>query len=83
MLEKIKQLIEQNLVTQKVMVIDLTGTQDHLGLTVVSDAFLQKSLLEQHRMIMDILSQEFKEKLHAVKIETFTQDQYLKKFGQL
>ena len=62
------------------MVTDLTGTQDHLGLTVISEAFANKPLLAQHRMIMDILAPEFKSKLHAVKIETYTKEQFVKKY---
>ena len=81
MMENIKALIASKLPHKKIEVFDLTGTQDHLGLIVVSDEFTGKPLLAQHRMLMDILGPEFKAKLHAVKIETYTVDQYEKKHG--
>ena len=80
-MQSIKHLIETKLPHKKIEVIDLTGTEDHLGLLVVSDEFTGKPLLSQHRMIMEILGPEFKAKLHAVKLETYTVDQYEKKYG--
>lgn len=67
---KAKNLIEKKMPDSVVRVEDLTGTQDHVGLIVMSDEFRGKRLIEQHRMIMDILKEEFQQKLHAVKITT-------------
>ncbi|EQC44568.1 BolA-like protein [Bacteriovorax sp. BSW11_IV] len=70
--EDVAALIKSNITDAKVMVTDLTGTQDHLGITVASDAFLGKMLFQQHKMIMDILAPRLKQDIHAVQIKTMT-----------
>lgn len=65
-----KELIEQKLPDAVVEVSDLTGTRDHVGLLVASNAFAGKRLIEQHRIVMDILREEFQRELHAVQIKT-------------
>lgn len=72
----VEQLILKNLPDSEVRVTDLTGTKDHIGLLIVSDAFKGKTLLEQHQMIMDILRQSLKEQVHAVQIKTMTKEAY-------
>ena len=59
----------------RVEVVDLTGTGDHLGLTVVSERFEGLALLEQHKMVMDVLREKLAGDLHAVKIKTMTHKQ--------
>lgn len=68
--EEIKQLIKSTLPDADIEIIDLTGTRDHLGVTVTSDAFQGKRLLQQHQIVMDILSERLKTDIHAVKIKT-------------
>ena len=73
--DQVKTLITNELKDAKVKVNDLTGSGDHLGLLIVSDEFKGKMLLQQHRMIMDILSAKFNEDLHAVQLKTLTYEQ--------
>lgn len=73
-LEHVKQLIETKLKDSVVQVSDLTGTMDHLDIIVYSDEFKGKMLIDQHQMIMDILKEDLKELIHAVKIKTMTKD---------
>ena len=70
--EQVKNLIKDKIEDAHVEVTDLTGTQDHLGLLVISDQFEGKALLAQHRMVMDSLKESLKEAIHAVKIKTLT-----------
>jgi stress-induced morphogen len=72
--EQVKALIKSEIEDAEVEIMDLTGTGDHLGLTVVSDVFKGKMLLDQHRLVMDILKEKFNENLHAVKIKTMTKE---------
>ncbi|MDC0256040.1 BolA family transcriptional regulator [Bacteriovoracales bacterium] len=72
--EKIKILITNKIEDADVEITDLTGTRDHLGLVVSSNQFKGKMLIEQHRMVMDILKESLKEEIHAVKIKTVTKD---------
>lgn len=77
-IEFVKNLLTQNLTNAKVEVSDMTGTDDHLEILVATDDFNGKMLFEQHQMVMDILRESLKEKIHAVKIKTMT----LKKFNE-
>lgn len=75
-LSYVKDLIQNNLKGSHVEVSDLTGTFDHLDILVVSDAFKGKMIFEQHQMIMNILKDCLKDKIHAVKIKTLTPDKF-------
>lgn len=75
-LTEMKQLIESKLSGSEVFVSDMTGTGDHLEILVVSDEFKDKILIDQHQMVMDILKEPLREKVHAVKIKTMTKDKY-------
>lgn len=72
----VEELITAKLSDAKVFVEDMTGTRDHLAITVVSDAFKGKLLIEQHQMLMDILKEELKARIHAVKLQTMTHQKY-------
>ena len=70
----VKNLIISQLPDAEVEVTDLTGTQDHLGIEVKSSEFKGKRLLQQHRLIMDILKEKLKEEIHAVQIKTIVKE---------
>lgn len=58
-------------------VVDLTGTQDHWQAVVVSPAFEGKIMIEQHRMVFDLLKAEMSSgEVHALTLKTFTPAQY-------
>jgi len=73
--ELMKQMIIDTLEDAYVEVTDLTGTSDHVGLLVVSDAFKGKMLIAQHQIIMDIFKEKLKGELHALQIKTMTKEQ--------
>ena len=71
--EEIKELIKSKLSDAEVVITDLTGGQDHLGITVKSAHFNGKLLLEQHRMVMDILKEKLdSSEIHAVQLKTIS-----------
>jgi stress-induced morphogen len=72
----VEEIIKAGLPDAQVMVEDMTGTRDHLAITVVSDAFEGKMLIQQHQMLMNLLKDELKSRIHAVKLETFTKAKY-------
>lgn len=81
--ESVKSLIKNEIPDAEVTVTDLTGTKDHLGLEIVSDAFSGKRLIQQHQMIMDILKKELNANIiHAVQIKTMTKEQKEKQSGE-
>ena len=44
----------------------------HFDITIVSDQFNEKSLIERHRMVNNALKSAFSEQLHALKITAKT-----------
>ena len=53
------------------------GSETHFKVTVVSDSFEGRSLLERHRLVNNILSEEFKEGVHALSIQAKTPAQWV------
>ena len=76
-MDEIKNLIESKMPGAIAEVGDMTGTMDHLAVMVASDEFKGKMLIDQHQIVMDILKEPLKEKVHAVKIKTITMEKYL------
>ena len=74
--EFVENIIKAGLPDATVIVEDMTGTRDHLAITVISDAFEGKLLFQQHQMLMNLLKDELKNRIHAVKLETFTKAKY-------
>lgn len=52
------------------------GSESHFKLLVVSAQFDGKSLIERHRMVNNILSDELKKGIHALSIQAKTPAQY-------
>ena len=75
-MQEVEKLIKTHLQDAHVEVSDLTGTMDHLNIFVASDAFKGKMLIDQHQIIMDILKEDLKDKIHAVKIKTMTKERF-------
>lgn len=72
----VEDIIKSGLPDAQVMVEDMTGTRDHLEITVISDMFKGKMLFEQHQILMTLLKEELKQRIHAVKLQTFTKEKY-------
>lgn len=72
----VEDIIKAGLPDAEVIVEDMTGTRDHLDITVISDGFKGKMLFEQHQILMTLLKEELKQRIHAVKLQTFTKEKY-------
>lgn len=80
--EQLKQKIETLAPNTHCDVMDLTGTQDHYQVVIVSPAFEGKIMIQQHRLVMELMKVEVDSgEVHALTMKTFTPDQY-KKFMQ-
>lgn len=44
--------------------------ETHFNVSIESDAFSGKNLVQQHRMVYDLLSEEFDQGLHALALKT-------------
>ena len=65
------QLIRMHLPDASVEIVDRTGTMDHFNLTVRSNAFAGKTLIEQHQMVYGALKPALKDgRVHAVELKT-------------
>ena len=70
--------IKQKVKTSYLQVIDLRGG-DHIQVVVVSPDFENKSLVEQHKIIYDILQDEMKSNaIHALALKTYSPTQWEK-----
>lgn len=72
----VEDIIKAGLPDAIVQVEDMTGTRDHLSITVISDEFKGKMLFEQHQLLMTLLKEELKNRIHAVKLQTYTKEKF-------
>jgi stress-induced morphogen len=66
----LENFIKTQIPDAEVAISDMTGTRDHLDINIKSAIFKGKSLIEQHRMVMDVLKEKLKNEIHAVKLKT-------------
>ena len=77
--EDIVKKLEGNFPGAKVEVVDTSaGHESHnalynIAVTVVWAGFAEKSLVEQHQMVHDVLKDELKSKIHALRLTTRSQ----------
>lgn len=69
-LEMVKNILLNSIPNSEVEVTDLTGTYDHLGISVTSSRFEGLTIIKQHQLVMDALKEVLKKEVHAVKIKT-------------
>ena len=60
----------ENFPNATVQVVDLTGSSDHFDVTIVSEAFVGKRLLQQHKMVYAVLPELESGEIHALKLTT-------------
>ena len=71
--EVLTQYIIQAMPDAKVSVTDRTGTLDHLNVSVHTDLFKGKNLLDRHRMIYQALDEPMKDgRIHALELQAKT-----------
>ena len=77
--EQLKNRIETLGPNTLVEVTDLTGTQDHWQVMVVSPVFEGKMSFEQQKMVMAIFKDEIaSNEVHALTMKTYSPTQYQK-----
>lgn len=64
-------LIRAQIPDAEVDIFDRTGTMDHFNVTVHSQAFAGKTLIEQHQLVYGALKGALKDgRVHAVELKT-------------
>ncbi len=75
--EEIKQTLSAALPVEVIETQDLTGGGDHWQVIIVSSAFDGKGLLEQHRMVNDVLKDPLADqRIHALSLKTYSPAQW-------
>jgi len=57
------------------------GSESHFKVIIVSDDFIGERLIKRHRAINSLLSHELAEKIHALALHTYTQDEWQKYYA--
>ena len=78
-IEEIKEKLRINFPKDKVEVFDSRGTGDHFSVIVISDNFINISLVDRHRMIYSIFKKEISSEIHAMQIQTYTRNEWKNK----
>ena len=75
--EEIKSTLSQGLPVSLVETQDLTGGGDHWQVIIVSPAFEGKGLVEQHRMVNEVLKEPLADqRIHALSLKTYSPAQW-------
>ncbi len=70
----LRRLIVNEFEDAEVSLEDMVGDNDHFFLTVISDKFRKKSILEQHRMVYSVLKGKLGNEIHALKLKTMVKE---------
>jgi len=83
--EKIKNLIENKLDISHFEIKDTTSQHtnhanykggSHLRMKIISNDFINKTLVQRHQMIYSIINQYIQKEIHAVILKTYTVDEF-------
>ena len=87
-LEDIRHRLQENFSPLHVEVIDEShmhsvpeGAESHFKVTVVTDRFQGKRLVERHRAVNELLADQFGTGLHALALHTMTPEEWFRKGG--
>ena len=73
MIEYIKDKLQAEIEGAKVKVTDMTGTNNHFSVEVVSPGFESKSLIQRHQMVYRVLNERISTgEIHALSITAKT-----------
>lgn len=75
--DQITSMIQTEMPDAEVNVNDLTGGGDHFEVTVVSEAFAGRSLVQQHQLVYKaVQSAMSSEAIHALALKTYTPEMW-------
>ena len=70
--DSVRKLLLAALPDADLELVDLTGTQDHYQVRIVSQAFEGKTLIEQHQLVYRALGDAMHGPIHALALKTYT-----------
>ena len=75
---KIKKLLKEKIEDSKVFIQDMTGSDNHFNLIIISSKFEGLSLIEQHKVVYNALDKMITTDIHALQLKTMTWEQWKK-----
>lgn len=73
----IEKIVKEKLPQCEAYATDLTGTQDHYQLVVVSPLFEGKKMIEQHRIVKALFDADIQSgEVHALSLKTYTPEEW-------
>ena len=75
---KVSELISSGINSVHVEVKDTTATGDHFSAIVVSDDFINLSLVEQHQLVYKTLGTYLTNEIHALQLKTLSKSEWEK-----
>ena len=75
----IKEIILKTIENAQVHVKDTNGTGDHFSILVISNQFINLSLIQRHQLIYSFFKEELTKEIHALQINTYTKEEWDKK----
>lgn len=76
--KKIKKRLQENLEKSEIFIQDMTGNNDHFNVIIISDSFIDLTLIEQHKMVYGFLDDMITKEIHALQLKTLTWEQWKK-----
>ena len=74
--QQLEAYITQNLTCEYIKVLGDDGT--HFESVIVSNAFVGKSMVQQHQLVYTALGDRMRSEIHALSMKTYTPEQWLK-----
>ncbi|MDI1309160.1 MAG: BolA/IbaG family iron-sulfur metabolism protein [Methylotenera sp.] len=74
--QQLEAYITQNLACEYIKVLGDDGT--HFESVIVSNAFVGKSMLQQHQLVYSALGDRMRSEIHALSMKTYTPEQWSK-----
>jgi acid stress-induced BolA-like protein IbaG/YrbA len=74
--QQLEAYITQHLTCQYIKVLGDDGT--HFESIIVSDAFVGKSMVQQHQLVYTALGDRMRSEIHALSMKTYTPEQWNK-----
>ena len=74
MLDKIKKCLQEALTGAEIHL--QSGDGKHIEAIIVAKQFVDKSRVEQHRLVMTPLADLFASSLHALQLKTYTPEEW-------
>ena len=75
-INSIKQKIKDKISKAKIEVTDTTGEGDHFSIVVISDVFINMTLINRHKLIYQSLDKYVTKEIHALQIKAYTEEEF-------